>query len=97
MTKNEAIEFIKNTVSSEGDTAGFMVIAVTENNIMENLPHLVDRFNKLKKSGKKDVLNQVSDVLTDLYCEFNYETDLVNSSDVEDFIYQNEFDEEEQF
>jgi hypothetical protein len=95
MTKNEAIEFIKNTVNSEGDTVGFMVVAVTENNIMENLPHLSDRFNKLKKSGKKDVLNQVSDVLTDLYCEFNYEDDLVNSADVEDFIYQNEFDEEE--
>lgn len=95
MTKNEAIEYIKNTVNSEGDTAGFIVVAVTENNITETFPYLAERFNKLKKNGKKDVLNQLSDVLTDLYCEWNYECDLSNIPDVEDFIYQNEIDEEQ--
>ena len=77
MTKKEAIEFIKSCAKDSDAPYGFMVVAISREDLAcHHLDEVVEEFDKLSKQKKEKVLSAIADELNEKYQEWNFSPDI---------------------
>lgn len=77
MTKKEAIEFIKKCAKDSDAPYGFMVVAISREDLAcHHSDEVVEEFDKFSKRKKEKVLSAIADELNDKYQEWNFSPDI---------------------
>jgi hypothetical protein len=86
MTAKEAIEFIKKCSKDTNAPYGFMVVAISKEDIYTRFDDdVIDEFDKLSKKNKEKVLSNVAETMNEIYQDFCFENDFENTIRDNDF------------
>ena len=69
MTKDEVIKFIDDCEKSNEKPFGYMVVAISREDIVSKFGALVQKFDILKKEEKENVLSEVANEMNENYQE----------------------------
>ena len=77
MTKKEAIEFIKSCAKNSDAPYGFMVVAISREDLAcHHSDEVVEEFDKFRKRKNEMILSAIADELKDKYQEWNFSPDI---------------------
>lgn len=77
MTKKEAIEFIKSCAKNSDAPYGFMVVAISREDLAcHHSDEIVEEFDRFSKRKKEMILSAIADELKDKYQEWNFSPDI---------------------
>lgn len=77
MTKKEAIEFIKSCAKDSDAPYGFMVVAISREDLAcHHSDEVVEEFDKFGKRKKEKILSSIADELKDKYEDWNLAPDI---------------------
>lgn len=82
MTKEEAINFINKCSEMGSDKPyGFVVIAISREDIENHHKHFLERFDNLSDERKERVVSGLADHLSDMFVEWDLGPNLDDSSE----------------
>lgn len=77
MTKKEAIKFIEDCSKSDSAPYGFMIVAVSGDDIASNFDTSIsDRFFEMKEKKQEKLLSDIAENLKDRYEEFEFSNEI---------------------
>ena len=72
MTKDEVIKFIDDCENSNEKPYGYMIVAISREDIVAKFGDLVRKFDILTKEQKENVLSEVADEMNENYQEYEF-------------------------
>lgn len=79
MTKKEAIKFIEDCSKSGSAPYGFMIVAVSGDDIASNFDTSIsDRFFEMKEKKQEKLLSDIAENLKERYEEFEFSEEIQN-------------------
>ena len=72
MTKDEVVKFINDCENSNQKPYGYMIVAISREDIVSHFGNLVQKFDILTKEEKENVLSEVADEMNENYQEYEF-------------------------